>query len=310
MLSENEARAAVLAAARGMLERGLTSGTSGNVSARVDGETLVITPTGLPYQEMGPADLVVITMAGKPVTPGAGGLAPSSEHQLHTACYQAFPEIGAVLHSHPPWASMFAAARQPVPAVIDEAVIFLGGEIPVAPYAISGSAGVGANAVAMLAARASALLASHGLVTVAATPAQALHRAVVSEHCAQVAWGARALGGHVPLPSATLETFGQLTGAPAAGQLALASGRVPGGAAGLAGRRPDGEHPDRSDHDAHGDGPDKRLGHAHRGILRVGRRLLAGDLGPAHSDHLAGDEGSPEGRQRAQRLAGAVPALV
>jgi L-fuculose-phosphate aldolase len=209
MLSENEARAAVLAAARGMLERGLTSGTSGNVSARLDGETLVITPSGLPYQDMGPADLVVITMAGKPVTQGAGGLAPSSEHQLHTACYQAFPEIGAVLHSHPPWASMFAAAREPVPAVIDEAVIFLGGEIPVAPYAISGSAGVGANAVAMLAARASALLASHGLVTVAATPAQALHRAVVSEHCAQVAWGARALGGHVPLPAATLETFGE-----------------------------------------------------------------------------------------------------
>jgi L-fuculose-phosphate aldolase len=209
MLSENEARAAVLAAARGMLERGLTSGTSGNVSARLDSETLVITPSGLPYQDMGLADLVMITMAGEPVTPGAGGLAPSSEYQLHTACYQAFPEIGAVLHSHPPYASMFAAARQPVPAVIDEAVIFLGGDIPVASYAISGSAGVGANAVAVLATRASALLASHGLVTVAATPAQALHEAVVSEHCALVAWGTRALGGHVPLPAATLETFGE-----------------------------------------------------------------------------------------------------
>jgi L-fuculose-phosphate aldolase len=78
----------------------------------------------------------------------------------------------------------------------------------VAPYAISGSAQVGANAVTVLADRASALLASHGLVTVADTPAQALHRAVVSEHCAQVAWGTRALGGHVPLPAATVETFG------------------------------------------------------------------------------------------------------
>jgi L-fuculose-phosphate aldolase len=209
MLAENEARAAVLAAARGMLEHGLTSGTSGNVSARLDGETIVITPSGLPYRDMGPGDLVVITMAGEPVSRGAGGLAPSSEHQLHTACYRAFPDIGAVLHSHPPYASMFAAARQPVPAVIDEAVIFLGGEIPVAPYAISGSAGVGANAVSVLAGRASALLASHGLVTVAASPAQALHRAVVSEHCAQVAWGTRALGGHIPLPAATLDVFGE-----------------------------------------------------------------------------------------------------
>lgn len=207
MRGENEARAAVLAAAKGMLERGLTSGTSGNVSTRLAGGTIVITPSGLPYQDMGPGDLVVITMAGELVSPGSG-LAPSSEHQLHTACYQAFGEIGAVVHSHPPYASMFAAARTPVPAVIDEAVIFLGGEIPVAPYAISGSAQVGANAVTVLADRASALLASHGLVTVADTPAQALHRAVVSEHCAQVAWGARALGGHVPLPAATLETFG------------------------------------------------------------------------------------------------------
>ena len=213
MLTENDARAAVLAAAQGMLAHGLTSGTSGNVSARLAGGTIVITPSGLPYQDMALADLVVITMAGEPVSPGTGspgtgGLAPSSEYQLHTACYQAFPDIGAVLHSHPPYASMFAAARQPVPAVIDEAVIFLGGGIPVAAYAISGSAAVGANAVAVLADRASALLASHGLVTVAGTPAQALHRAVVSEHCAQVAWGTRALGGHVPLPAATLETFG------------------------------------------------------------------------------------------------------
>jgi L-fuculose-phosphate aldolase len=214
MLEEKEARAAVLAAAKGMLDHRLTSGTSGNVSARLDGEAVVITPSGVPYQDMGPGDLVVITLDGEPVSPGTvspgtGGLVPSSEHQLHTACYRAFPEIGAVLHSHPPYASMFAAAREPVPAVIDEAVIFLGGDIPIAPYAISGSAGVGTNAVWMLGHRASALLANHGLVSVAATPAQALHCAVVSEHCAQVAWGTRALGGHFPLPASTLETFAE-----------------------------------------------------------------------------------------------------
>ncbi len=296
MDAENEARAAVLAAAKGMLERGLTSGTSGNVSARLAGGIIVITPSGRPYQDMGPRDLVVITMAGEPVSPGGGGLAPSSEYQLHTACYQAFAEIGAVLHSHPPYASMFAAARTPVPAVIDEAVIFLGGEIPVAPYAISGSAQVGTNAVTVLADRASALLASHGLVTVADTPAQALHRTVVSEHCAQVAWGTRALGGHVPRPPSRRSA--QPTGA------AAPSGRHPDrdGSAGPGlrgvvprprGRRADGQHPHRADHHTHGDGPAEGFGHAHRGIFRVGRRLLAGDLGPGHGGHLAGNESRP-----------------
>ncbi|HTT54360.1 MAG TPA: class II aldolase/adducin family protein [Streptosporangiaceae bacterium] len=207
MQDEAAARVAVLAAAQGMLGHGLSSGTSGNVSARLGDGRIVITPSGVPYPELGPADLVLISGTGELAGPAAAGRVPSSESQLHCACYQAFPEIGAVLHSHSPFATMFAAARQPVPAVIDEAVLFLGGDIPVASYALSGSAQVGDNAVRVLADRACALLASHGLVAVAASPAQALHHAVVAEHCAQVAWGTRALGGHTALPASTLRVF-------------------------------------------------------------------------------------------------------
>ncbi len=202
--SREAALAAVLAAARGMLELGLTAGTSGNVSARLDDGHIVITPSAVPYQEMNTADLAVLTLAGEQV---AGPRPPSSERLLHLACYGAFGEVGAVLHSHPPHATMFACARTPVPPVIDEAVLFVGGEVPVAAYALSGSAGVGANAVAVLGRVGSALLANHGLVTVAATPAAALHQAGVVEHCAHVAWGARAFGGHVPLPPEALTSL-------------------------------------------------------------------------------------------------------
>jgi len=79
----------------------------------------------------------------------------------------------------------------------------------VAPYAISGSAGVGTNAVWMLArgpARCSPTTAWSRSRT---TPAHALHHAVVSEHCAQVAWATRAFGGHFPLPASTLEKFAE-----------------------------------------------------------------------------------------------------
>jgi L-fuculose-phosphate aldolase len=196
--------AAVLAAANGMLELGLTVGTSGNVSARLDDGHIVITPSALPYPEMTAEDLAVLTLGGEQV----GGPRPaSSERLLHLACYRAFAEIGAVLHSHPPYAAMYACARKPIPAVLDEAVIFVGGEIPVAGYAMSGSAGVGQSAVAVLGQAGSALLANHGLVTVAADPGQALHQAAIVEHCAQVAWGVQALGGHVPLPADALESF-------------------------------------------------------------------------------------------------------
>ena len=188
---------AVLAAAKGMLAQGLTKGTSGNVSARLADGHIVITPASVPYPQMTIEDLAVLTSDGEHV---AGPRAPSSEKLLHLACYTAFDEVGAVLHSHPPYATMFACARQPVPPVIDEAVLFVGGEVPVAEYAISGSPGVGANAAAVLSRVGSALLANHGLVTVAATPAAVLHQAGVVEHTAHVAWGTRALGGHVPLP--------------------------------------------------------------------------------------------------------------
>ena len=209
MEQELTAREAVLAAARGMLDRGLTSGTSGNVSARLAGGQILITPSALPYDQMAAADLVLLDAGGQPVPPRGGpARTPSSELHLHLACYRAFAEIGAVLHSHPPFASMFAAARQPVPPVIDEAVLFIGGGIPVAEYAVSGSAQVGENAVRVLADRGSALLASHGLVTIAARPGQALHGAVVAEHCAMVAWGTRALGGAAELPADALREMG------------------------------------------------------------------------------------------------------
>jgi L-fuculose-phosphate aldolase len=197
--------AAVLVAARGMLESGLTAGTSGNVSARLDDGHVVITPSSVPYPQMEPADLVVLDLEGRVV---AGTRPPSTESQLHLACYRAFSEVGAVLHSHPEHATMFACARRPVPAVIDEAVLFVGGEVPVAEYAVSGSAEVGVNAVRVLSGVGSALLANHGLVTVAATAEKALHQAGVVEHCARVAWGVQALGGYVPLPERTLDELG------------------------------------------------------------------------------------------------------
>jgi L-fuculose-phosphate aldolase len=205
--SQDEVFAAVLAAAKGMLETGITAGTSGNVSARLDDGHIVITPSSVPYPQMTTADLAVLDLDGKQV---GGPAPPSSETQLHLACYRAFAEIGSVLHSHPQHATMFACARKPVPPVIDEAVAFVGGAVPVADYAMSGSAEVGANAVRVLRGVGSALLANHGLVTVAATPEKALHQAGVVEHCARVAWGVQALGGYVPLPGRTLDELGEV----------------------------------------------------------------------------------------------------
>jgi len=204
--SVSAAHEAVLAAAKQMLRKGLVEGTSGNISARLGTGEIVCTPSSVDYEAMTLEDLVVVSPEGEVVSRLAER-SPTSEVQLHLACYKAFEDIGSVIHAHPVWATMFACAHQPVPACVDEFTMYIGGDVGCAEYAMSGSAEVGANAVAALEGRGAALLANHGMVAVAATPAKALHIVALVERTAQIAWGARALGGVAPLPAKATSDF-------------------------------------------------------------------------------------------------------
>jgi L-fuculose-phosphate aldolase len=195
----DNAEAAVLAVAKEMLRRGLVEGTAGNISARREDGNLVITPSSVDYQEMTLEDLVLVDPNGA-VLKAREGRSPSTEMKLHLACFRAFDDIGSVIHSHPVWATMFAIAHQPIPAVIDEFAVYCGGEIRCAEYAASGTPDVGNNAVKALEGRAAALIANHGLVAVGPRPDKALHVTALVERTAQIVWGARALGGPVPIP--------------------------------------------------------------------------------------------------------------
>lgn len=103
---------AVLAAAKDMLRRGLVEGTAGNISARRSDGNVVITPSSVDYAEMLLHDLVLVD-AGGAVLHAKDGRSPSTELNLHLACYRAFDDIGSVIHSHPVWATMFAMSRFP-----------------------------------------------------------------------------------------------------------------------------------------------------------------------------------------------------
>lgn len=194
----------LLHAARQLVPSGLCAGTAGNLSVRLDDRHFLITPSGTSYDELTADDLVTLDLDGV-VTDGTA--TPSSEWALHAACYLRFPEIRSVLHSHPVYATMFACARQPIPAAIDEFALYAGGQVECAAYARSGTAALGANAADVLHSVGSALLASHGMVTVGLDPADALHQAIVVERSAQILWGARALGGAVAVPPADVEAL-------------------------------------------------------------------------------------------------------
>jgi L-fuculose-phosphate aldolase len=199
-------QAAVLAAAKDMLRRGLVEGTAGNISARDSDGNIVVTPSSVDYSDMVLDDLVLVDPDGA-VLNAKDGRHPSSEVQLHLACYQAFDDIGSVIHSHPVWATMFAIAHEPIPAVIDEFAVYCGGDVRCTDYAASGTPDVGTNAVKALQGRGAALIANHGLVAVGPRPDKVLHITALVERTAQIVWGARALGGAVPIPEEVNSNF-------------------------------------------------------------------------------------------------------
>jgi len=190
----------VLAAAKDMLRLGLTAGTSGNVSGRLADGHFVITPSSVPYDEMTLQDLVVIDEAGEVVE---GTLRPSSERAVHLACYRRYDEVHSVIHAHPVYASMFAIAHEPIPAVIDEFAVYVGGDVPCTEYAMSGTPNLAEFAAECVRNVGTALLANHGTVTVSSSPAKALHQLGVVERAAQIIWGARLVGSLHQLPEET-----------------------------------------------------------------------------------------------------------
>jgi len=204
-----DAPAAVLAAAKDMLHRGLVEGTAGNISARQEDGTVVITPSSVSYEEMALDDLVVIDLDGQAISAKEGRSA-SSEKLLHTACYRAFDDIASVIHSHPVYATMFAVSHQDIPACIDEFSIYVGGDVRCSAYAASGSQDVGDEAVKALQGRGAALIANHGLVAVGPRPSTVLHITALVERSAQIVWGARALGEPVPLPEKVNQGFASI----------------------------------------------------------------------------------------------------
>ena len=202
---------AVLDAAKDMLRRGLVEGTAGNISARRSDGNIVITPSSVDYRDMQLDDLVLVDPEGA-VLKATDGRSPSSEMKLHLACYKAFDDIGSVIHSHPIWATMFAIAHEPIPACIDEFAVYCGGDVRCSEYAASGTPEVGLNAVKALEGRGAALIANHGLVAVGPRPDKVMHITALVERTAQIVWGARALGGPVPIPEDVNRNFAMVYG--------------------------------------------------------------------------------------------------
>lgn len=186
-----DVRAQVGATCRALRSDGLVVGTAGNVSVRV-GDRVVISPSGLDYDDMTPDLVGVHRLDGSPVD---APLAPSTELPLHLAVY-ARTDAAAIVHTHAPASTALSTVVDVVPASHYYTAMF-GGTVRVAPYAAFGTEELAAAVAAALEGRSAALMGNHGAITVAATLETALSRATYLEYVCDV--HLRALSTGVPV---------------------------------------------------------------------------------------------------------------
>jgi len=182
-----------------LYDRGLIAGQDGNVSVRLPGGNILVTPAGLSKVDVTVESLVELTPAGEPVTPGPSA---SSEVEMHLRIYRERADVRAVVHAHPPTATAFGVVGRDFMDDVLPEVIFHLGRVPLVPFAMPGTPALGEAMSPYLKDHDAFLLASHGATTVGPTLRLAHQRMESLEHASRILHAAEALGTITPLDAA------------------------------------------------------------------------------------------------------------
>ncbi len=174
-----------------MYQRGYVASNDGNISARLDENKFLVTPTGVSKGFMKPEDLIVVNIDGKVLS---GMKKPSSEVFMHLQVYKDRPDVNSVCHAHPPYATGFAVAGVPLDKCILPEVIITLGSIPLIEYGTPGTEELYRPVTKLLKDYDAFLLANHGALTVGSDVINAYHKMETVEHFAQIAFVSMQLG--------------------------------------------------------------------------------------------------------------------
>jgi L-fuculose-phosphate aldolase len=188
---DDELRQVIIAGCRELTRRGLTPGTSGNVSVRRDAGGFFVSPTGMSYDRLETGDVPLVSFDGR----WFGRRRPSSEWRFHRDILEARGEINAIVHTHSLKATAVACTERGIPAFHYMVAIAGGIDIRCAPYHIFGSQALSDAALAALEGRRACLLAHHGVIALGSEVAAALALAaevedLAAKYCAALALGA------------------------------------------------------------------------------------------------------------------------
>ena len=197
-------REQVAKVARRMIESGLVTGTSGNVSARTPEGDVLITPSGLDYAQLEPEDIVLVDLDKNLLE---GSLEPSSETPMHTGIYKVRLNAEAVVHTHSRYATTLACLGWEIPPVhYMLTALSQDGRVPLAPYAAYGTEEVAGYASEALGESHNVcLLQNHGTIAVGESAEEAFSRTVILEEIAQIYYQTRVVGEPILLTSQQVE---------------------------------------------------------------------------------------------------------
>lgn len=204
---EQEQRSELIRVARRLDSKGILTSTDGNLSARLDDGAILITPGGSCKGLMDPADLIVVQVHGK-ADPRA-----SSELALHRTVYDERPDVKAIIHAHPPYATAYAVAGIPLDRPILSEVVLTLGDVPLAPYAPPTRDDLAQSIRPYLREHSAILLRHHGVVVFADTLSRACSLMETLEHVAHVDFVTRVLGSDDVLDREQVEVLKEIRGA-------------------------------------------------------------------------------------------------
>ena len=185
-----------------LYNKGFVSATDGNVSVRLRNGNILTTRTAVNKGMVTADDLVEVDAGGKPITVNR---LPSTEIGMHILIYSQRPDVNAVVHAHPTYATGFAAARQALDGCVFPEVIVGLGAVPLAEYATPSTQEVAASLIPHVKSADAILLANHGVVTYGKDPYDAYFKMEKVEHAAHITFVARLLGGEKALSSEQVE---------------------------------------------------------------------------------------------------------
>lgn len=187
-----------------LVRYGLVVWTGGNVSQRVDENSFLIKPSGVSYDTLTAADMVLCDLDGNLIE---GDHSPSSDTAAHAYVYKNMPEVGGVVHTHSNYACGFAAVGQPIPCVLTSIADEFGGEIPLGPFAIIGDDSIGRGIVETLSGHRSkaVIMKNHGVFAIGEDANAAVKSAVMTEDNAKSVFIAKQLGQPIEIDQADVD---------------------------------------------------------------------------------------------------------